>query len=276
MSVLSGWGVAEVRRVLMVGLLSVMAASCSLPHVSDAIPQRGDMRPFEQPLPVNLAHNKLAIGWSTTVGVKEDGSVWSWGDALHGELGTGVKSAGRNEPGRIEGMSDFIEVAGTGQHFLALRRDGSVWSWGSNDDGQLGYVTEKNYSAKPQKIPGLENIISIAAGAGHSIALDKQGRVFTFGSNDNLQLGFMSQGNDKYISPHLVFEEKDAGKVMAYGGKSLLLTRGCDVYYWGADNFLQNSMKLVLPTKYHFMGPIVDVAISNSIFEWQLFQKRFI
>jgi alpha-tubulin suppressor-like RCC1 family protein len=41
--------------------------------------EKGDTRPFDMPLPVNTAHKKLALGYSISVGVKEDGTVWSWG-----------------------------------------------------------------------------------------------------------------------------------------------------------------------------------------------------
>ena len=172
-------------RYLAYLALSLSLASCgiisSTPILNDVLASKGDTRPFETPLPVNTAHKKLAIGYMTTVGVKEDGTVWSWGSDYDGSLGNGRKPTQQYIPKPIEGMTDFIEVAGTGSHFLALRKDGTVWSWGSNEYGQLGYSTTKNYSATPQQVVGLKDIVSVATGYDFSLALDKQGTVYMSG-----------------------------------------------------------------------------------------------
>lgn len=172
-------------RYLAYLMMSLSLASCSIvsstPMLNNVLASKGDTRPFETPLPVNTAHKKLAIGYTTTVGVKEDGTVWSWGSDTHGSLGNGRKPTQQPIPKSIEGMTDFIEVAGTGSHFLALRKDGSVWSWGNNKEGQLGYATTQNYSATPQQVIGLKDIVSVATGYDFSLALDKQGTVYMSG-----------------------------------------------------------------------------------------------
>ena len=174
-------------RYLAYLMMSLSLASCSItsstPVLNDVLASKGDTRPFETPLPVNTAHKKLAIGYMTTVGVKEDGTVWSWGSDYDGSLGNGRKPTQQYIPKPIEGMTDFIEVAGTGSHFLALRKDGTVWAWGSNEYGQLGYATPKNYSATPQLVVGLKDIVSVATGSEHSLALDKQGTVYFSGQS---------------------------------------------------------------------------------------------
>ena len=258
-------------RYLAALVMPLSLASCgiisSTPVLNDVLASKGDTRPFETPLPVNTAHKKLAIGSTATVGVKADGTVWSWGGELYGELGNGEEIyRAQYTPKPIEGMTDFIEVAGTGSHFLALRKDGTVWSWGSNKEGQLGYATVKNYSAVPQQIIGLENIISVAAATGHSLALDKQGRVWGFGSNNNMQLGFGPKDNMVHVTPTKVWANSEAVKVIANGGKSAVLTNKGEIYYWGADLFLQSHMTMVLPKKYEFPYSVSDVAIGMAIY----------
>ena len=175
-------------RYLAALVMSLSLASCSIvsstPVLNDVLARKGDTRPFDTPLPVNTAHKKLAIGYTATVGVKADGTVWSWGGELHGELGNGEEIyKAQYTPQPIQKMTDFIEVAGTGGHFLALRKDGSVWAWGNNKYGQLGYATPKNYSATPQQVVGLKDIVSVATGSEHSLALDKQGIVYFSGQS---------------------------------------------------------------------------------------------
>lgn len=201
--------------------------------------KKGDERPFEKLQPINAAAKKLAIGYGVGVGVKADGTVWSWGTADNGELGSGERNDQKLTPYQIPDLTDFVEIAGR-HHFLVLRKDGTVWSWGSNESGQLGYDTPNpawgnRYSAAPRVIPGLKNIVSVAAGLSHSLALDGRGNVFAFGSNDNLQLGLQPEDKGRHVAPRLAITIPDAVKVMAGAGKSAVLTRTGEVFYWG-DN----------------------------------------
>ncbi|MDO9178293.1 MAG: hypothetical protein Q7U16_08185 [Agitococcus sp.] len=256
--------------ICMAIALNLWACASIVPSRSSVLggvlAEKGDTRPFETPLPVNTAHKKLAIGGRTTVGVKEDGSVWSWGGASNGEMGDGREFSSRYIPTKIEGMTDFIEVAGNGAHFLALRRDGTVWSWGDNKYGQLGYKTDKGFSATPKQIVGLENIVSVAAATGHSLALDKQGRVWGFGSNSGMELGSSPKDNLAHPNPSVIWTDVNSVKVIASAGQSAVLTSKGEVYYWGTDLFLHGSVIASLPKKYDFPLFIADVAMSNVIY----------
>jgi alpha-tubulin suppressor-like RCC1 family protein len=70
-----------------------------------------------------------------------------------------------------------------------LTTSGSVWTFGQNDKGQLGYEKNVRNNAKPMQID-LENITSVWCGGKASYIQDHQGRMFVFGSNDYGQLGF--------------------------------------------------------------------------------------
>jgi alpha-tubulin suppressor-like RCC1 family protein len=71
---------------------------------------------------------------------------------------------------------------------LALRSDGTVWAWGSNEDGQLGDGTTTNRST-PVQVSGLSNVTAVAAGASHSLALRGDGTVWAWGGRNFGQLG---------------------------------------------------------------------------------------
>ena len=178
-------------RYLACCLSALLLSGCissvyEVPVVGNVLAGQGDTRPFEQPLPINTQPKRLALGHSFAVGVKEDGTVWSWG---YGMLGLG-KFENRPTPQAIPNMTDFVEVAVGSEHVLALRKDGTVWSWGDNKKGQLGYQADglpygdpanlkyDQQQRTPKQIPDLKDVVSIAAGSDVSYALDKQGNVY--------------------------------------------------------------------------------------------------
>ena len=75
-----------------------------------------------------------------------------------------------------------------GNHTLILKRDGTVWAWGHNAQGQLGDGTTTS-RLTPAQIEGLVNIIAVAAGSNYSLALRADGTVWAWGSNGFGQLG---------------------------------------------------------------------------------------
>ena len=85
-------------------------------------------------------------------------------------------------------VKSIIAIAAGGGFSLALRADGTVWSWGVNDKGQLGDGTKKPRE-KPVRVEGLNNIVAIAAGVTHVLALDVGGNVWAWGFNTTGQLG---------------------------------------------------------------------------------------
>jgi len=89
----------------------------------------------------------------------------------------------------LTNLDDIEEVAAGAHHVLVLKRDGTVWAWGNNDDGQLGDGTQMARST-PVQVFGLRDIRQIAAGANHSMALSEAGVILTWGSNGWGQLGY--------------------------------------------------------------------------------------
>ncbi|HZK44387.1 MAG TPA: hypothetical protein VFC73_08940, partial [Syntrophomonadaceae bacterium] len=90
--------------------------------------------------------------------------------------------------------STVIAIATGGSHSLALKSDGTVWAWGNNSDGQLGdgSTTSRYYPVQVRDGAGegfLQDVVALAAGSNHSLALKKDGTVWAWGNNDSGQLG---------------------------------------------------------------------------------------
>ena len=107
-----------------------------------------------------------------SVAVREDGTVYAWGENKHGEFGDGtVQSSRRLVPGPVPGLTGVTRVSAGVTHVLAMR-PGEVLAWGRNYEGQIGDGTT---SSTPQLRPlvnrYLKNVTAVMAGPGWSMAI---------------------------------------------------------------------------------------------------------
>lgn len=104
-----------------------------------------------------------------SLALKNDGTVWAWGENGAGRLGDGT-TTDRNKPVKVTGLTGVRAIsAGTG-HSMAAKADGTVWTWGSNVDGELGDGTDNNSRPTSGKVKNLTDAKAVEAG-GHSLAL---------------------------------------------------------------------------------------------------------
>ena len=129
------------------------------------------------------------------------GQVYSWGEDISGQLGRG--NTGRNDCsktedcrldiGAIDGIDNAVMVAAGYKHNLVLTKDGSVWAFGANTQGQLGNATTID-SSTPVKVDfsaatDIGHIVQVVASANSSYALDDKGQVWGWGSDAYANLG---------------------------------------------------------------------------------------
>ncbi len=119
--------------------------------------------------------------------LKNDGTVWDWGDNAYGQLGDGT-IIDRADPVKVQGLSGVIHIACMGGTGYALKADGSVWAWGRNNFGQLGN-NDTTDSSVPVQVHNLSGIIDIAGGDCCGYALKPDNTVWSWGWNGNGVLG---------------------------------------------------------------------------------------
>jgi len=80
---------------------------------------------------------------------KTDGTLWTWGYNLIGQLGHGdlIK---RSSPVQVGLLDDWSSVSAGFRHTAATKTDGTLWAWGFNDAGQLGQNNIIDYSSPVQ------------------------------------------------------------------------------------------------------------------------------
>lgn len=121
---------------------------------------------------------------NTVFAVKNDGTVWAWGDNPSGVLGNGTTTQSV-VPVQVLGLSGVATVASEGGTAWALKSDGSVESWGDNADGQLGIGAAGSApSLTPQPVE-ISDVTSIQAGYHALVALKNDGTVWAWGIAGN-------------------------------------------------------------------------------------------
>jgi alpha-tubulin suppressor-like RCC1 family protein len=146
----------------------------------------------------------VATNGKMSLALKKDGTVWAWGSNDQGMLGTGVRDQGNQFPPRpVRHLTDVVAISVGGMHSLALKRDGTVWVWGNDNNCLLGLGQcspthlDRNYyvsESVPTQVPGLRRIVAVVAGENHDLALARDGRVWTWGNNAQGQLGLGISG----------------------------------------------------------------------------------
>lgn len=130
----------------------------------------------------------VACGSNHTLSLKNDGTLWAWGRNSSGQLGDGSTYSSRTSPLQIGSASNWTSVSGGSTHSVARKSDGTLWTWGTNGNGQLGNGTTTT-STLPIKIGTAGDWATAVAGLVHTMAIKNDGTLWTWGRNDTNQLG---------------------------------------------------------------------------------------
>ena len=132
----------------------------------------------------------ISAGDQHTVALKSDGTLWARGHNGYGQLGDGTFITHKNTPTQEStGATDWSAVAAGLKHTVALKSDGTLWSWGWNGQGQLGDGTTVDKTNPTQESTGATDWSAITAGFYHAVALKSDGTLWAWGSNGQGRLG---------------------------------------------------------------------------------------
>jgi len=171
---------------------------------------RGRIRTTE--MPDNAIYFSTGYWQAHSMAITADNNLWGWGSNQFGRIGDGtatiygepinnrvnvLENNDRDYPVRI--MDDVAIVSTGNQHTVAIRYDGTLWSWG---DGRLVGNGDDEDQHSPVKI--MENMVAVVTGEIYTMALRNDGALWGWGANGLSQLGTDTIGHSD--SPMLIIE----------------------------------------------------------------------
>lgn len=138
------------------------------------------------PLLVGRGYVAVAAGKWHTLALRADGSLWAWGYNHYGQVGDGSFGRGVNRSTPTLIGTGFVSVAAGDHHSLAVRSDGTLWTWGRNQSAQLGTGSSND---QPNPVLIGDGFMSVAGGGSHSLAQRLDGTVLGWGDNGSGQIG---------------------------------------------------------------------------------------
>ncbi len=187
--------------------------------------------------PGSNAKTQLACGSDNASFLDGNGNFWAWGECNSQQLGIGHPYKNNRYstiPIRLEGLTGVVALAPSG-HYMALKEDGTVWTWGSNTYGQLGNGT-KSDSSIPTQVQGLAGtrVKQIAGENRWSMALAEDGTVWTWGYNKYGQLGNGTKVDS--LTPVQVSDLGNVVQIAASSSHGLALKDDGSIWAWGRNN----------------------------------------
>jgi alpha-tubulin suppressor-like RCC1 family protein len=192
----------------------------------------------------------------------------SWGDNQHGQLGAGSStgSLGSETYVGVSGLSNGAAQvsAGLDSNSVAVRTDGTVWTWG--DGLELGNGSTAD-STVPVQVPGLAGVTRVSAGFGFDLALRSDGTVWAWGLNFYGQLGD-GNSDESALTPVQVGGLTGVTQIAAGNGFGLALRSDGTVWAWGFNGFGElgdgNTVNVDVPVRIGGLSGVTQIAAGAS------------
>ena len=129
---------------------------------------------------------QVAVGSKHSCGLKENGTLWCWGDNSNGQLGTGDTSAQNQPVQESTGASNWTQVTLGEKHSCAIKVDGSLWCWGGNGSRELGDGTREDRHT-PVRVGASQGpwaqVDASRGSLSHTCAVTTSNALYCWGSN---------------------------------------------------------------------------------------------
>ncbi len=166
------------------------------------------------------------------VGGLQSGFVLVANAVVEGQLGDDSTDRRSSPVQTVAGGNNWFQVACGYSYTAAVKTDGTLHVWGSNYDGQLGTNDTDGYSSPVQTVTGGNNWKAVACGNSHTLALDCDGNIWSFGSNSYGELGD-STTNDKSSPVQIETASSEWAQVFAGGEGSGSIRDDKTLWVWG-------------------------------------------
>jgi len=199
------------------------------------------------PIRIGTASNwtQVSAGTSVSFAVNEDGAMFSWGRNYFGQLALGHTNGQPglsglqrfNNPQRVAAAINWDSVSVGNNHGHAITREGRIYSWGSNDNGELGLglpMVEASRRSSPQRMGTATNWVQVSPNNSSSAAINSAGELWIWGSNRQGQVGVGTSGND-FNTPQRVGTATNWAYVSMGNQHTTAITDEGQLFVWGSN-----------------------------------------
>jgi alpha-tubulin suppressor-like RCC1 family protein len=181
---------------------------------------------------------QVACGYAQIAAIKTDGTLWSWGNNVNGQLGNNTTTNRSSPVQTVSGGTNWKQVSNGGDHVAAIKTDGTLWSWGRNLFGSLGDNTTTSKSSPVQTVSGGTNWKQVACSSFHTAAIKTDGTLWLWGYN-----GFGQFGDNTTTSKSSPVQTVSAGtnwkQVAVCNDQTVSIKIDGTLWLWGRNNFGQ-------------------------------------
>ena len=197
------------------------------------------------------------------IGLKNDGSLWLWGNNLYGGLGVGCYGGYVTSPVQEACNFTWVTADAGGSWTGAVRDDGTLWLWGTYawtgalGRGDFNYYYNSVTGALPQQeVTSSDQWCAVSGGFYHTTGIQKDGTIWSWGTN------YGKFGNESYLDTSLPTRgalDIDGFKCVIAGGYENLALRGADKGWRGY--LLNGTVELEYITRFHVYGGTAPYSI---------------
>ncbi len=177
-------------------------------------------------------------GANHTAAIKSDHTLWCWGYNLYGQLGNNSTTDSYAPVQESTESTDWVGVDAGGVYTAAIKKDGTIWSWGRNDYGQLGNNLTGDSHVPVQEFTHSDNWMSLSAGYYHVAAIKIDGTLWSWGGNFSGQLGNNSTATSTV--PVQEFSQSNEWMSLTAGGMhTVAIKQDGTLWAWGYNHYGQ-------------------------------------
>lgn len=186
---------------------------------------------------------KVVTNGTATLAIKTDGTLWAWGNNGNGQLGLNILTTIKiSSPTQVGSLTDWADIdISSSYNAVAIKTDGTLWTWGYNNWGQLG-LGDITSRSSPTQIGNLTNWKQIKTEGASVFAVKTNGTLWAWGNNNSGVLGVGNTTNRS--SPVQVGSLSTWDKVCK---STSLLAIKADGTLWGAGPNTNYELSNALP-----------------------------
>ncbi len=180
----------------------------------------------------------MATGSNHTVAIRSDDTLWAWGHNGYGQLGVGAPDNRTSPTQESSNSTSWSSVAVGNYHTVAIKFDGTLWAWGDNMDGQLGFGSIDPGTYSPIQVGNDTDWFSVAAGNDHTVAIKTNGTLWAWGNNSSGQLGTGIPSANEF-SPRRILGINYVAVIAAGNYHTVALGTAGELWAWGDNDYGQ-------------------------------------